>query len=426
MGEVWLGRDRDSQQTVAVKLIRQEALGPCDPEELTERFTREARLLAQLKHTGIPAFLDARMGSGHDRPYLVMEHVLGRDLAEIIKEGHRPAEQEVVSLAVQICDILEYTHAVPVIHRDIKPANLMLTADRRVKVLDFGVARIFRTDQARLTQGNRVLGTVAYMPPEQLESRDVNPRSDLYSLSCVLYELLTGQPPFSGDDVASVMLKHLNRAPNPVSLLRPGVEPVLEDVIMAGLAKRMSDRPASAQEFREQLNSVGGKAAGPNAPVSLPYARVMAQAASNDLLPIDVRVTQAQVLFDEGLIGEALPCFARLAGELEALGRDYAERAAWCRFRHGCCLAHFGYLKEALGHLRTLVSDLASCRAPDDRLLLEVRFRIGQLLLDEKDEHGIAEIAAVFRALKDAGRPEDTPFLADVSQALLRTTRGWS
>ncbi|MBD0689958.1 hypothetical protein BG452_07080 [Streptomyces sp. CBMA123] len=421
MGEVWLGLDRDSKQTVAVKLIHQEISGPCDPKELADRFNREARLLAQLKHTGIPAFLDARLGPSHDRPYLVMEYVLGRDLAEIIGEGRRFTEQEVVSIAVQICDVLEYTHAVPVIHRDIKPANLMLTGDQRVIVLDFGVARMFRTDQARLTQGNRVLGTVTYMPPEQLEGRDVTPRSDLYSLSCVLYELLTGQPPFSGDDVPSVMLKHLKRAPNPVGLLCPGVDPVLEEVIMAGLAKRMSDRPASAQEFREQLNLVGRNVVGPSNPASQNYARVIAPAVPSDPLPLNVRLAQAQVLFEGGRIGEALPRFAHLTGELEALGREYAEKAAWCRFRHGCCLAHLGHLKEALNHLRTLVDDLASCRASDDRLLLKVRFRIGQLLLDENDGHGIIEIAAVFQALKDANRPEDTDFYATVSRALLHT-----
>ncbi|MDH6134848.1 hypothetical protein P3T37_004257 [Kitasatospora sp. MAA4] len=420
MGEVWLGRDRDSRQSVAVKLIHQELLGSCPPDELAERFTREARLLAQLKHAGIPAFLGARMGSGQDRSYFVMEHVLGRDLAEIIGKGGSFTEQEVVSIAVQICDVLEYTHTVPVIHRDIKPANLMLTGDQRIIVLDFGVARMFRTDQARLTQGDRVLGTVTYMPPEQLEGRDVNPRSDLYSLSCVLYELLTGQPPFSGD-VASVMLKHLKRAPNPLSLLCPGVDPVLEEVIMAGLAKRMSDRPASAQEYREQLNSVGRNAVGPRVPTLLNYAQVLAPAVPNDPMPIDVRLTQAQVLFERGQIGEALPRFAHLKGELEALGRDYAEEAAWCRFRHGCCLAHLGHLKEALNHLRMLVDDLASCRASDDRLLLEARFRIGQLLLDENDGHGIGEIIAVFNALKGASRPEDAEFYEAVSQAVVRT-----
>ncbi|MFD7581702.1 serine/threonine-protein kinase [Kitasatospora sp. NPDC059817] len=424
MGEVWLGHDHQSQQSVAVKLVHRELLDPRHPEEMVQRFTREAGLLAQLKHPGIPAFLNARVGPSVDEPYLVMDYVLGQDLAEVIRERNYLPEQEVVEIAVQICDVLECTHAFPIIHRDLKPANIMLTSRQRVMVLDFGVARMFGTNQARLTMGNRVLGTVAYMPPEQCEGREVNPRSDLYSLACVLYELLTGTPPFTGDDAARVMFKHRHQPPNPVSLLRPDVDPMLEQAIMAGLAKQASSRPASAQEFRQMLGTSGT----PGATVPAPSARVSLMAdtipSMVGLLPIHVRTTQAQALFDEGLIVDALPRFAGLADELAALGPERAEEAARCRFRHGCCLAHLGHHEEALKHLVALLEDLQTCRLAGDRLFLEVRFHVGQLRLDLGDQHGISELAEVYQALKTANRSADTEFTAEVSRALIRATLG--
>ncbi|MEW2180906.1 serine/threonine-protein kinase [Streptomyces sp. NPDC005406] len=424
MGDVWLAYDRRSRRAVAVKGIHRELLDPRHPEELIRRFTLEADLLARWKHPGIPAFLDARVDSAASDAYLVMEHVLGRDLTQVIADGHRLSEDEVVSLAVQICDVLEHTHAIPVIHRDLKPANIMLTDHHRVVVLDFGVAKVFRTDQARLTQNNRVLGTVAYMSPEQCEGRDVHPRSDLYSLACVLYELLTGIPPFGDADVARVMHCHRYQTPEPVSLLCPDVSPALEAVIMAGLAKQASDRPATAGEFRRQLES-------PHEPPAMcppASSRSLSPLAAPDgpaleMLPIAVRIISAQALFEEGLIAQAMPMYARLAQDLADLGPEHFEDAVRCRFGLARCQRHLGYQEEALKALSALTDELQS-RSPDDRLLLEVRFHIGQLLLDLGDEHGITELAEVFRTLTDAARPEDAAITADVRRALTRAALG--
>lgn len=427
MGEVWLAHDSEARRAVAVKLIHRELLDPRAPEEVIRRFEREAELLARLRHPGIPVLHDARLDPEEGEPYLVMELVLGQDLTEIVGERGRLPEDKVVSIAVQICHILEYTHAIPVIHRDLKPANIMLTGYQRVMVLDFGVARIFRTDYARLTQHNRVLGTVAYMPPEQCEGRDVNPRSDLYSLSCLLYELLTGVPPFIGD-AARVMYHHQYQAPIPVSVLCPGVSPSLESVIMAGLEKRASDRPATAREFRERISSQPLEPEESGVTSSRMAVRVPAlhspSRATAEILPVKVRVTQAQALFDEGLIAQSMPMFASLTQELEELGPEYADEAAKCRFRHARCQAHLGLQEEALTGLRTLAEQLRARSSRDDRLLLEVRFQMGRLLLDLGDQHGISELADVYRALTAVNRPEDAQMIVDVRGALTRASLG--
>ncbi|MCX5343691.1 serine/threonine-protein kinase [Streptomyces atratus] len=428
MGEVWLGYDLRSRRAVAVKLIHRELLNPRYPEELIQRFTREANLLERLEHPGIPAFLDARLPPDADAPYLVMEHILGRDLKEVVGEKNRLSEQEVLAIAAQVCDVLQYTHAIPVIHRDLKPANIMLTDRQRVMVLDFGVAKMFRTDQTQLTLGNRVLGTVAYMPPEQCEGRDVNPRSDLYSLACMLYELLTGIPPFPDRDPARVMQRHRYHTPEPVSLHRPGITPALEAAIMAGLAKQASDRPATAQEFRERLGSLHWESAKPGTTSSPVSTRVPVLAAPDrpmdELLPIHVQITQAQALFDEGLIVHAKSRFASLARNLAGHGPEHADDAARSRLGLARCQRHLGYQEEALKNLLALADVLRPCRPPDDRLLLDVRFHIGQLLLDLGDQHGISELAEVYQALKAADRPEDAAVTAEVRRALTRATLG--
>ncbi|MFE2163588.1 protein kinase [Streptomyces sp. NPDC059447] len=423
MGDVWLAYDRRSRRAVAVKGIRGLA-DPAHPEELIRRFMLEADLLARWKHPGIPAFLDARVDSIAGEAYLVMEYVLGRDLTQVVADGHRFSEDEVVSIAAQLCDVLEHTHAIPVIHRDLKPANIMLADRHRVVVLDFGVAKVFRTDQARLTHNNRILGTVAYMSPEQCEGRAVHPRSDLYSLACVLYELLTGIPPFGDADAARVMHRHRYQTPEPVSLLRPGVSPVLEAVIMSGLAKRASDRPATAGEFRSRLESPRELFA-PCSPApshALPGLSTP-DSPSLESLPVPVRLTRAQAFFEEGLISQAMPEYARLAQDLADLGPEHCEAAALCRFGFARCQKHLGYLEEALKTLTALTDELHS-RSPDDRLLLEVRFHIGQLLLDLGDEHGITELAEVYQTLTAAARPEDASITADVRRAFIRATLG--
>lgn len=428
MGEVWLGYDRQSQQAVAVKLIHREFLDSHHMDEQVQRFEREANLLASLRHPGIPTFLDAQLDPGAGTPYLVMEYILGHDLQEILREKRRLSEKQVVPIAIQLCNALEHTHAIPVIHRDLKPANIMLAGGQRVTILDFSVARIFRADHTRLTQGSRVLGTVDYMPPEQFEGRDVTPRSDLYSLACVLYELLTGSPPFAGDSAARVMHAHLNHQPIPISRLRPGVARPLEAVIMAGLAKRAKDRPATAREFRKQLGTQNWELSDS----ATKESRVSGRGSKFDIswrptiepLSTLMWIMEAEKLFNEGQIGRALPIFASLSHVLANLGSHRADDAARCRFMFARCQMHLGYQEEALADLRILSDELQKRRPFDDPLLLDIRFHVGQLRIDLGDQHGIGELAEVYRALMAADGRQDTTLFTEVRRALHRATQG--
>ncbi|MFI8280814.1 PQQ-binding-like beta-propeller repeat protein [Streptomyces sp. NPDC085929] len=244
MGEVWAARDGVMQRLVAVKLL-QAHLGTTEGEEM---FFREARTAGALSHPGIVTVHDlGRDGDG--TLYLVMENVPGRNLGVVLEEGLPPV-RDVLAWTAQAADALYAAHTVRIVHRDLKPANLMLTPAGSVKILDFGIARYIST----LTTASRVIGTVAYMPPERLLGRAGDARGDLYSLGCVLYELLTGRTPFSGLDRPAAMYAHVHTPPAPPSNHRPGLSPHLDALLAELLAKEPGDRPASAAEIRDRLS----------------------------------------------------------------------------------------------------------------------------------------------------------------------------
>lgn len=241
MGEVWRARDLTLDRTVAVKLLPAEHTSPTD----RQRFLREARAAAQLSHPNVVAVYDT--GEWEGRPYLIMELLEGRTLAEeLAARGPLPVE-EVRQLGAQIASALQAAHAAGVIHRDIKPDNLIKTVDGTLKVVDFGIAGVADVAVTRLTQTGMLVGTVAYLAPERLQGSEADARSDLYALGCVLYELLCGRPPYTGD-VAKVLYGHVHAPPEPPSSLRPEVPPDLEGLLLALLAKQPADRPADAGE----------------------------------------------------------------------------------------------------------------------------------------------------------------------------------
>ena len=210
---------------------------------LAARFRREARITARIEHPGVPAVFDADIDGDHEQLYLVMQLVRGVPLGDLIEEEGPLPVATAVAVAAQICTVLSYAHAVPVIHRDLKPGNVMVAEDGSVKVLDFGIAAVLRTDTTRLTATGRRLGTCAYMPPEQVRGGVAGPASDLYSLGCMLYELLTGRRVFPGDSDYEVMDHHVRTAPRPVRDLRPTCPP-LDDLVLHLLAKNEGARPA--------------------------------------------------------------------------------------------------------------------------------------------------------------------------------------
>jgi eukaryotic-like serine/threonine-protein kinase len=249
MSTVYRGTDLALDRVVAVKV----ALDPLVEQSpvYLARFTREAQAAAAVGHPGVVTVYDA----GADGPtrFIVMEYVPGRSLAEILSEReHKPLEPDkAADIAAQAADALSAAHAAGIIHRDIKPGNIMVTPDGSVKVLDFGIARALGGDA--LTQTATVLGTAAYMSPEQALGQPVDARSDIYSLGCVLYEMLTGEPPFVADVAAAMLHQHVRVEPKPARERNPAISPALNELIMQMLAKSPKDRPQTAAEVRDRL-----------------------------------------------------------------------------------------------------------------------------------------------------------------------------
>lgn len=286
MAQVHLGYDTRLSRTVAIKILRTDLAA--DPLFLA-RFRREAQSAAALNHPSIVAVYDTgespvTTATGHEisLPYIVMEYVKGRTVASLLTTGEPVPIAEAAQVVTGVLSALEYSHHEGIIHRDIKPGNVMLTPDGKVKVMDFGIARAIADSAATMTQTNSVVGTAQYLSPEQARGEVVDARSDLYSTGCLLYELLTGKPPFTGDSAVAVAYQHVSEAPKPASEMFPDIPDAIDRVVMKSLAKNRDERYQNAAEFRSDLlSAVRGE--GVNAPeLSAPAKTVAmpAQAAS--------------------------------------------------------------------------------------------------------------------------------------------------
>lgn len=281
MGTVYRAVDRRLRRTVAVKTLSAElALQP----EFLARFQREAHAAAALNHPGVATVHDVGedAGGGAAEPYLVMEYVSGRTLGHVLKDGALPVARA-VDIAGQVLDALEHSHRHAIVHRDIKPANVMLTGSGQVKVVDFGIAKALSEAVTRLTGTGVAVGTPAYLAPEQIGGADTDHRTDLYSVGCLLYELLTGRPPYTGDSPFSVMHQHLAAEPVPPSRLRPELPPAVDEVIVRALRKSREDRFADASAMKVALGAavVNPPAAAVRTPTTVdPEAAAAVPAAS--------------------------------------------------------------------------------------------------------------------------------------------------
>jgi serine/threonine protein kinase len=217
--------------------------------DVRARFVREARLAARLSHPNLVAVFDT--GEEDGLPFIVMEHVAGETLAATLRRRGRLAAREVIELGAQACAGLEHAHAAGLVHRDVKPANLLLRDDGTVKIADFGIARA--AEASRVTEVGTVLGTAAYLAPEQARGGDVTFATDVYSLGAVLYECLTGRTPHTFDSLAELGRKQAEEPIAPVSELAPETPRALEHAVMHALAKRPDDRPSSAAAFGQEL-----------------------------------------------------------------------------------------------------------------------------------------------------------------------------
>ncbi|WP_308313009.1 serine/threonine-protein kinase [Streptomyces sp. ISL-1] len=241
MGEVWRATDQTLGRPVAVKLLRADDGGA----EASEQFGMEAQTAARLNHPHVVSMYD--FGCHDGQFYLVMELVDGWSLAQELA-AHGPLDpQEAAAIGTQMAAGLSAAHLQGVIHRDIKPGNIMLTADRIVKITDFGIARFTDDASHTLAATGKILGTGAYLAPERAVGRPAIPASDVYALGCVLYELLTGRPPFLGENTPAVVLQHVNAAPIPPDQLRPEIPGALSDHLLLLLAKDPAQRPTAEQ-----------------------------------------------------------------------------------------------------------------------------------------------------------------------------------
>ncbi len=257
MAEVHLGFDTRLSRVVAIKVLRSDL---ARDSVFQARFRREAQSAASLNHPNIVAVYDTGeemvVGEGGRSipvPYIVMEYVEGHTVKDLLSDGTPVPINEAVSIVSGVLSALEYSHSQHLVHRDIKPGNIMLTTDGKVKVMDFGIARALSDSQATMTQTNAVVGTAQYLSPEQARGEQVDARSDLYSTGVLLFELLTGRPPFTGDSAVAVAYQHVQQlAPTPSSIT-PDIPEALDRVVLKALAKNREDRYSSAASMLADL-----------------------------------------------------------------------------------------------------------------------------------------------------------------------------
>lgn len=263
MATVHVGQDVRLGRRVAIKILRPELAAD---ETFHERFQREAHAVASLNHHSIVAIYDTgeirpQGPDGVLRPYIVMEYVPGRTLRELM-HGPGVTPEQAIEYMLGIMDALSFSHRAGIVHRDIKPANVKVTPDGSVKVMDFGIARAVEDTQAALTQSQAVLGTAQYLSPEQARGAAVDPRSDLYSAACVLFEMLTGRAPFVGESSVAIAAQHVRDAPPAPSALNPQLPPAVDRFMERALAKDPRDRFADAGQMRRALRELGGQLPG--------------------------------------------------------------------------------------------------------------------------------------------------------------------
>ncbi|MEV5573437.1 Stk1 family PASTA domain-containing Ser/Thr kinase [Spirillospora sp. NPDC052269] len=252
MAEVYRARDQRLDRVVAVKTLRPDLAR--DPI-FQERFRREAQSAASLNHPSVIAVYDTGEDSIGDThiPYIVMEYVDGSTLRDLLRENRALMPQKALEITDGILRALDYSHRGGIVHRDIKPANVMLTRQHEVKVMDFGIARAMHDSASTMTQTAQVIGTAQYLSPEQARGERVDARSDLYSTGCVLYELLTGRPPFTGDSPVAIAYQHVREEPTPPSQIDPDIPQWADAIVLKAMAKSADDRYQNAGEFRQEV-----------------------------------------------------------------------------------------------------------------------------------------------------------------------------
>jgi len=250
MGIVYKARDPLIDRVVAIKTINL-GLALDEKEEYEGRFYQEAKAAGRLNHPNIVTIYD--VGKSGDVAYIAMEFLQGRELRDIMNDdGLLPVDQ-VLDIVAQVAQGLAYAHEHGIVHRDVKPSNIMVVRDGHAKITDFGIARM--ASSAVRTQTGMVLGSPKYMSPEQVMGKEIDQRSDIFSLGVMLYEMLTGQAPFNGENVNAIMYQTLNAVPAPPNTLNPAVPEMINFILAKALAKKVEDRYQNAKDFAVDLRA---------------------------------------------------------------------------------------------------------------------------------------------------------------------------
>ncbi|MFD9030299.1 tetratricopeptide repeat protein [Streptomyces sp. NPDC059567] len=407
MGEVWRATDESLGRRVAVKCLK--PLGPQQDANfvkvLRERFRREARVAASLQHRGVTVVHD--FGESDGVLFLVMELLEGHNLSQLLEENkqHPLPVPDVVDIAEQVADALAYTHRQGIVHRDLKPANIMRLGDGAVKICDFGIARLGADIgfTSRLTGTGIAMGTPHYMSPEQISGGEVDHRSDLYSLGCVLYEIATGAPPFDLDDAWAVLVGHRDTPPEPLRTHRAELPDYLDRIVLDLLAKTPEGRPTDATDLRRRIVSARTGPDRVSAEVRVPEAAAPRLPSWASRMTHGHRATAASlalrtVAFDPavGLTGEwtaasrvlpapdrgvprSTPSPASPAPGFVPRSTPSPELLAVLASRHkaGLSLGRLGRWEEAEDVHRSVAEDRERALGPDHPETLTSRYELG-------------------------------------------------
>ena len=265
MAEVYRARDIRLDRIVAIKVLRADL---ARDRSFRTRFRREVGSAASLNHPSIVAVYDEGedMATGVPLPYIVMEYIDGRTVRDLLQEGHPVLPERSLEIIDGVLRALDYSHQAGIVHRDIKPGHVMVTRNGDVKVIDFGIAGAMSDAQATMTQTAQVIGTAQYLSPEQARGERVDSRSDLYSTGCLLYELLTGRPPFTGDSPVAIAYQHVWENLVPPSRVDPDVPAWADAIVLKAMAKSPADRYQTAADMRADLQRAAS-----GLPVTAPY-----------------------------------------------------------------------------------------------------------------------------------------------------------
>jgi len=285
MGVVYQAKDPLIDRVVAIKTINL-GLAQEGKDEYEGRFYQEAKAAGRLNHPNIVTIYD--VGKSGDIAYIAMEFLQGRELRDIMNDAGLLPVDHVLEIAAQVALGLAYAHEYDIIHRDVKPSNIMVIRDGHVKITDFGIARM--TSAAVRTQTGMVLGSPKYMSPEQVMGKEIDQRSDIFSLGVMLYEMLTGQAPFNGDNVNAIMYQTLNAVPAPPNSVNAAVPEMLNFIVAKALAKSMEDRYQNAKDFADDLRACRDTLPSSGKYLNVDPSTVAGERKLTDAIPVVVRM----------------------------------------------------------------------------------------------------------------------------------------